>query len=130
MGLGRGALLWLLGIPLANYNSADSFLALKVWPMWQVRFGHMLAVLRSNRRRFRSLLERNRPAGCPCSPDFHRRKGVSRNRPASWHGQLPLKGARGGLAALLTAFVVFCLHGCFKHTSRGWDSEILKEPNA
>jgi hypothetical protein len=31
------------GHTTANYNSADSFLALKVWPMWQVRFGHMLA---------------------------------------------------------------------------------------
>jgi hypothetical protein len=28
-----------------------------------------------------------------------------RHRPASWHGQLPLKGARGGVAALLTAFL-------------------------
>ena len=62
MGLGRGAAL-AAGCTSANYNFADSFLALKVWPKWQVRFGHMLAVLRSNRRRFRSLLERNRPAG-------------------------------------------------------------------
>jgi hypothetical protein len=35
------------GCTSANYNFAGSFLALKVWPKWQVRFGHMLAVLRS-----------------------------------------------------------------------------------
>jgi hypothetical protein len=54
MGLGRGALLWLLGIPLP-INFAGSFLALKVWPNWQVRCGRLLAVLRSNRRRYKSL---------------------------------------------------------------------------
>jgi Semialdehyde dehydrogenase, dimerisation domain/Semialdehyde dehydrogenase, NAD binding domain len=37
------------GCTSANYNFAGSFLALKVWPKWQVRFGLMLAVLRSNR---------------------------------------------------------------------------------
>src|SRR3984893_16947258 len=42
------------GYTSANYNSAGSFLALKVWPKCQVRFGHILAVLRSNRRRCRS----------------------------------------------------------------------------
>jgi ferritin-like metal-binding protein YciE len=34
------------GHTAANYNFADSFLALtKVWPKWQVHLGHMLAVL-------------------------------------------------------------------------------------
>ena len=33
MGLGRGALLWLLGIPLPIVILLILFLALKVWPM-------------------------------------------------------------------------------------------------
>ena len=39
MGLGRGALLWLLGIPLPIIILLI-FLALKAWPMWRVHIGH------------------------------------------------------------------------------------------